>query len=82
MDTHTHYTIWSQEKLSIRKASLSLLVNLWFEKSCKQSKLKLKSRLHFIDITAYHFLEKNKEKNGTKNGNKNWMQKKETKKIK
>ena len=43
----------NKEKLSIKKASLYLLVNLWFEKSLLTIKT-LKSRLHYIDIIAYN----------------------------
>ena len=49
-DTHEHR---SQEKLSIKRASLYMLVNLWFEKSLSTFKT-LKSRLHCIDVIAYH----------------------------
>ena len=51
MDTQKH---GNKEKLSIRKVPLYLLVNLKFEKRVLTIKTKIKSRLHYIDIIAYH----------------------------
>ncbi len=44
----------NKENLSVKIFSISLLVNLQFEKSFLTIKTYIKRRLHSIDIIAYH----------------------------